>query len=305
MSFFNVFKRKTSAKAVFLGLDGSGKSTFLSFLQEGKFVQHTPTMGKRKVEMDVNGTRISLFDMGGQADFRKLWFDELKTAKCVVFVIDESASYRFQEAREELDKILPMLRDNNINLLVVANKHDDPNAVDLSKIIENFNLFSLENVEILETSAKTGYGMANAFGKFYSLLTGEEIKKMTFARAISLFSPAGEPITTKIDETRFEQIALEGGFLAAITQFSQSKLEACAPGEIQFITFESEENGTFLVARTKNYIGSLLWQEDMGVTLDKSKEALKDLMFHVENACDPADTATVAFNVEQYITNLM
>ncbi|MHA1476274.1 MAG: ADP-ribosylation factor-like protein, partial [Promethearchaeota archaeon] len=38
-------KRKTKNKSIFCGLDSSGKSTIISFLQEGRFVEHVPTMG--------------------------------------------------------------------------------------------------------------------------------------------------------------------------------------------------------------------------------------------------------------------
>lgn len=300
MSIFSRFKRKTNSKAVFLGLDSSGKSTFISFLQEGRFIQHMPTMGKRKLEMDVGGTRISLFDMGGQQDFRNMWFGEMKTAKCVVFVIDKAASHRFGEAKEEFKKLLPMIEKNKTKLLIIANKHDLPNAVSMSDIIEEFDLLELDNFEIIEVSAKTGYGMANAFAKFYTLLTGEQVNKTTFARAISVFDTTGVPIVTEVDETRFERSALQGGFLVAITQFSQMKLTGS-----KFITFESKDSGTFLVYKSNNYIGSLLWTKDLGVTLEQSKEALQDLLNHLEDAVTPEDSKTVAFHVEHYVSNIM
>ena len=98
MGIFDAIKRKTDYKAVFLGLDSSGKSTIISFLQTGRFVEHVPTMGKKMSEIDVCGARLSLFDMGGQRDFRDLWLGEVKTARCVVFVIDRSNPERFSEA---------------------------------------------------------------------------------------------------------------------------------------------------------------------------------------------------------------
>ena len=107
MGIFDALRRKTRQKAVFLGLDNSGKSTIISFLQSGKFVEHTPTMGKKMSEMDIGGTRISLYDMGGQKDFRELWMGEAKTAKVIVFVVDRAAPERFVEARGELRQSSP------------------------------------------------------------------------------------------------------------------------------------------------------------------------------------------------------
>ncbi|HME55692.1 MAG TPA: ADP-ribosylation factor-like protein [Candidatus Lokiarchaeia archaeon] len=304
MSLFDIFRRKTNAKAVFIGLDSAGKSTIIDFLREGRFIQHTPTMGKRKLEIDVEGTRISMFDMGGQQSFRDLWFGEIKTSKCVVFVIDEAAPHRFEEARMELEKLLPEIKKNSIKLLIIANKHDLPNAVSISEIIETFGLLDLDNFEILEISAKTGYGMANAFAKFYSMLTGKLVKKLNFAGAISVFTSGGVPIITECDQNRFERVALEGGFLSVITQFSQMKLPE-EEGETQFILFESRENGTFIVARSKDFIGSLLWYKDLGVTVEQSKIALGDLLNHLENSCADADQDTISFHVEHYVSNIM
>lgn len=304
MSLFDIFKRKTNAKAIFIGLDGAGKSTIIDFLREGRFIQHTPTMGKRKLEIDVEGTRISMFDMGGQQSFRDLWFGEIKTAKCVVFVIDEAAQHRFEEALTEFEKILPEIKKRNLKLLIIANKHDLPNAASISQIIEAFGLLDLENFEIIELSAKTGYGMANAFTKFYSMLTGKQIKKINFAVAISVFTGDGIPIITEWDQNRFDRAELEGGFLAAITQFSQMKLPD-DPGETKFILFESKENGTFIVARSINFIGSLLWYKDLSVTVDQSKVALGDLLRHLETSYVDADQDTISSHVEDYISNIM
>ena len=297
-----MFKRKTDKKAVFLGLDNSGKSTIISFLQEGRFVQHTPTMGKKKLEMDVGGTRISLFDMGGQEDFRQMWLGEMKTAKCAVFVIDKAAPERFEEAKAEIDKLLPLIQENHINLLILANKHDLPGAVTLGKIIKDFGLLEVDNFEILDISAKTGYGMADAFSKFYTLLTGVQVKRNKLTKAISVYNYGGVPIVNQFD-TDIEKKAIEGGFLVAITQFCNMTLPEGQDSQI--ISFESESSGTFLVAKSKHYIGSLYWTEDLGVEISQSKTALHDLLDHLENTCDHQDNDSIAFHVEHYTTNMM
>jgi small GTP-binding protein len=303
MSLFNLFMRKTNAKAVFIGLDGAGKSTIIDFLRKGRFVNHTPTMGKRKLEIEADGTRISMFDMGGQQSFRDLWFGEMKAAKCVVFVIDKSTPERFDEAKSELDKVIPQIKKFNLKLLILANKHDLSNAVTMAKIIDVFGLLDLDNFEILEISAKSGYGMSNAFVKFYSMLTGKEVQKVNFAAAVSVYTSGGVPIITEMDQNKFERVALEGGFLSAISQFSRMKL----PGEeeTKYILFESKDHGTFIVAQSHDFIGSLLWYKDLGVSVDQSKIALGDLLEHLESSCAGADQDTISFHVEHYVTNIM
>ncbi|MFX0101276.1 MAG: ADP-ribosylation factor-like protein [Candidatus Hodarchaeota archaeon] len=304
MGLFDFFKRKTNHKAVFLGLDNSGKSTIISFLQEGRFINHTPTMGKKKLEMDVGGTRISLFDMGGQEDFRQLWSGEVNTAKVVAFVIDKAAPERFGEAIGELNKILPTILKNSIQLLIMANKHDIRSAAPLGTIIEAFGLTQLDNFEVVEISAKTGYGMADAFTKFYTMLTGEQVKKNKLTKGISVYNKGGVPIISQLDDVdNIERKAIEGGFLVAITQFCNLKMED--DEETNIISFESQKNGTFLVARSQHYIGSLLWQENLGVPIEQSKAALKDLLHHLENTCNHENEENIAFHVEHYTTNMM
>ena len=85
-------------KVVICGLDNAGKTTMVSFLQKGTFIEHTPTMGKEQSMIEVQGIRINLMDMGGQKDFRSLWLGEMKDAQCVIFMLDASAPERFCEA---------------------------------------------------------------------------------------------------------------------------------------------------------------------------------------------------------------
>ncbi|MHA1681087.1 MAG: ADP-ribosylation factor-like protein [Promethearchaeota archaeon] len=304
MGIFDRFRRKTNKKAVVIGLDNSGKSTLISFLQEGKFVEHTPTMGKRKLDLDIGGTRISLFDMGGQENFRAMWLGELKMAKVVLFVLDKSAPERFLEAKAEFDKIITMVQENHINLLILGNKHDVMGAASLGQVIEAFDLFKIDNFEIIDISARTGYNIAEAFSKLYSLLTGKQIKKTKLASAISVYNRGGVPIINQLEDVDdIERKAIEGGFLVAITQFCKMKLSDGE--ETSIIAFESKNSGTFLVAKSKHYISSLLWREDLKVPMEQSKEALMDLLEHLETTCDFEDENSVAFHVEHYTTNMM
>lgn len=299
------FLKKNKNKAVFCGLDNSGKSTIISFLQTGTFIKHTPTMGKKLQEIEVEGTRMSIFDMGGQSDFRDMWMGEIKTAKCVVFVVDTADLNRYDEAKEEFNKLLPLIMKNKINLLIMANKFDLNKESSMGKIIRKFNLIELDNFEIMEISAKTGYGMTDAFVKFYSLLTGETIAKSIFAKAISIYTKGGNPIliqTHLVEGDETNQKALEGAFLSAISKSTQMKVEK---DSMQITHFKSEDSGTFIVARSPNFIGSFLWTQLLGIEQAQSEEALKSLLTHLEKNADPNDEESIKYYSEHYITNLM
>ena len=97
MGVKNILKRifTKEKKVVITGLDSSGKTTLVSFLQNGTFIEHTPTMGKELTTLEVQGIRINIMDMGGQKDFRELWLHEMSDAECVIFMIDAYARERF------------------------------------------------------------------------------------------------------------------------------------------------------------------------------------------------------------------
>jgi small GTP-binding protein len=305
MGFFRLLGKESASKVVVLGLDNSGKSTILSFLQDGKFTPHVPTMGKQKKDLQIGNTRISLFDMGGQKDFRDLWFGEIKQAKVVMFVIDAADQDRFAEAKDALGSVLDGVKKACAKLLVLANKRDLLGAASMPEIISAFDLINVDNFEVLEVSAKTGYGMADAFSKLYSMLTGQQIHKSKMAKAISLFNYGGVPILSQFDRDQdaVETKSIEGGFLMAITCFANMKM--CSD-ETKVITFESAGHGTFIVARSLHYIGSLLWDKSLGVPIEHSKSAVKEMVEHLETVVsNPEDDSSVAFAMQQYVTNLI
>jgi len=297
--FWDRLRRKTNLKTIICGLDNSGKTTIVNFLKEGRFVPTTPTMGKEKKEIIVSGTKLELFDMGGKSAFRSIWLGEMRDSKCVLWVIDRSDTNRIHESRREFEKILPIAVKHKVKILIAANKWDLP-GMSIKDIIDVFELYKVDNFEILTISAKTGFGMVDFFTKFYSILTGKVIKKNIVAKAITIYDNSGIPLVMnkassaqQVDET-----ILEGGFLSAITAFANMKMENSN------IKFESADNGTFLIMRSNNYIGALLWEKDLGTPLDYSEEALKDLLEHLENTSN-GEQEDVELKVAHYATNLM
>jgi hypothetical protein len=119
-------------------------------------------------------------------------------------------------------------------------------------------------------------------------------------KAITVYNQGGVPIVDQLDSiAEVSRKAMDGGFLVAITQFSNMKL--ADEDQMTTISFESKENGTFVVAKTVHYIGSVLWQEGFGVPLEQSKEALTGLLKRLEASCDPEDIETVQRLVRDFI----
>ena len=270
-------------------------------METGSFIEHPPTMGKDKKELDISGTKITLFDMGGQTHFRKLWIGEIaKDTGCVVFVIDRSDPSRFEEAKAELQKLAPVLKKEGVKLLIFANKSDLSKSVPIDVIYETFSLNELDSFEIIPISAKTGFGMADAFIRLYSTLTGKIIKRQSVASAISIYSTGGIPLVTKyVNENDAADSCCEGGFLSAITSFAGLKMGN------NTVKIEGEDKNTFIIHRSTHFIGGLLWNTSLNIPIEESESALKELLIQLENTANCEDVDDVSFHVTQYCTNLL
>ena len=301
MGIFSSIKRKTNNKSIFCGLDNSGKTTIISFLKEGCFIEHTPTLGKTKQEFEVQGTKLTMFDMGGQSSFRKLWLGELtKDTKVVVFVIDRTAVNRFDEAKAELEVLIPIIKKENIKLLILANKSDLPTAAPIDILYDKLRLSDFDSFEFVEISAKTGYGMADAFIKFYSALTGSQLKKNVVASAVSIYNKGGVPLISKArNDEQLNNDVIQGGFLSAITSFANMKMGNTS------VKFESDKTGTFIIKSSLNFIGALLWNPRLSIPIEESEESLNELLNHLECMVEKDDPEMVSFYVTQYCTNMM
>ena len=283
-------------KIVITGLDSAGKTTMISFLQNGTFMEHAPTMGKELSQIEVQGIRINVMDMGGQKDFRSLWIGEASTAECVIFMIDAHARERFNEARDELWKLSSIFKKKP--LIILANKYDLQPVASIGEIIEALNLKDLPSFEVLPISCKTGYGIVKAFMKIYYKLTGKQLTQKTNLRAITVFDQGGIPLTSSSNED-----ILQGGLFTAINSFIKE-------------SFNSELNqlkmGGHLIIfkRSKHLMGSIVVREKDNIDIQEAESGLNDLLLHLEHMCpelekDQLDSEKIVYLVEQYASNLL
>ncbi len=283
-------------KIVITGLDSAGKTTMISFLQNGTFMEHTPTMGKELSQIEVQGIRINVMDMGGQKDFRDLWIGEAASAECVIFMIDAHARERFNEARDELWKLSSIFKKKP--LIILANKYDLHPVASISEIIAALNLKELPSFEVLPISCKTGYGIVKAFMKIYYKLTGKQLTQKTNFRAITVFDQGGIPLTSSSNED-----ILHGGLFTAIHNFVKesfnSDLDQLKMGE-HLILFK----------RSKHLMGSILVNDKDNVDVKEAESGLNDLLLHLEHMCpelekEQLDSGKIEYLVEQYASNLL
>jgi small GTP-binding protein len=118
---------KNVKKVSVLGLPGVGKSTLLKMLAGDKIPQdYVPTIGLDfgNIEIGANNT-ISLWDLGGQDQFRFMW-DGLLRGTSVIIAVTDSTKAGALKTKEFVEKYSKF---NGSKLIVLANKQDLPGAL--------------------------------------------------------------------------------------------------------------------------------------------------------------------------------
>lgn len=298
MGIKNIINRILSKekKIVITGLDYAGKTTMVSFLQTGTFIEHTPTMGKEQTTIEVQGVRMELVDMGGQRDFRSLWRGELKDASFVIFMVDAADRDRFDEAKEELWKLASLIEEKP--LIVLANKYDKTDVASIKDIIDALNLSELSSFEIIPISCKTGFGIVKAFRKIYYRLTGKQLTKRMKPKALTIFDKGGVPLTS----TSYDDV-LKGGLFSAICSFVKESFQK----ELNRLKLEGN---TIIFKRSDHLMGSIVLDDGENVSINEAEDGLEELLNHLEHMCpelekEELDQEKLKFLVEQYATNLL
>merc|ERR1712062_888520 len=159
--------KKAAKKILLLGLDNAGKTTILYKLTLDELVTTIPTVGLNieTIEYtDVKDRHIEFqaWDLGGQKKIRDLWAQYYQGTDAIIFVIDSNEPTRLTEVREELCSMLKhLLLDAKVPLLILANKQDLPQSINVNEITMALDLESLTDRRwmIQETCAMTGEGL--------------------------------------------------------------------------------------------------------------------------------------------------
>jgi small GTP-binding protein len=145
-----------TVKIALIGAGGVGKSTIASRLVTGSYINKTMTVGL-DVEswnlQDCNGDcliRASLFDLGGQEQFRFFQEELLKGSLLVLVVFDVSRFPTFLDIDDWLNMIQEIPKDR---CLLIGNKVDEGISVPEEFIQNRSNELGINYILI---STKTG-----------------------------------------------------------------------------------------------------------------------------------------------------
>lgn len=130
--------KKRVLKIMLVGLDNSGKTTFIKGVRHnykgtiGNGVGETaPTIGYNNENFVKNNYEYKIYDMSGQSKYREMWSNYCKEIVGIIFVIDSSDSLRLQVVANELELLLEQhdIKNRPIPILFLANKSDLPGAL--------------------------------------------------------------------------------------------------------------------------------------------------------------------------------
>lgn len=108
-----------------IGVQGSGKTTFVNLLNNGMFSNDTiPTAGVVNWPISVSNLLFKIYDIGGQRRFYPLWQDYFDKVDLVIFMLDLGDCEKLEESLERLHTVIEILNEKGLALCIIGNKVD-------------------------------------------------------------------------------------------------------------------------------------------------------------------------------------
>ena len=171
-----------------LGLDNAGKTTLHEQIKTlylpsapAPKLKTVPTVGQNVSTITLPDMYLKVWDVGGQHSLRKLWQSYYASCHAIVFVIDSTdigdgnvdagePGGRLDECRLVLEDVLQNSETDGVPLLVLANKQDREDCVEVvrikeglvKKVFEGAKGGSIRDSRVLPVSALTGTGVKEA-----------------------------------------------------------------------------------------------------------------------------------------------
>lgn len=251
---------KKGIPLVIIGLPKAGKSTFVQRIRTGEFVSTRTTMGMQFESAEIGDARFDIFDLGGHETYRKtIWQTYIKLAYGLVFVLDSADKDNFEIAKEEFWKSIDLKgTQDEFLILILCNKSDLDESLDLESIINFFEFYKLaekENVsfQFFKTSMKSGENIQAALNWLSGNTSRIAQKRKIDPQMFMLADLEGFPIL-EIDKMELsEDPSLMAGFMSAIESFSKQLF-----GKNGILQFMQSGDYKYIVKTDDKYIYSLI-----------------------------------------------
>ncbi|KAI4861867.1 putative ADP-ribosylation factor [Hypoxylon rubiginosum] len=204
-SLYLLARRQEEYSVILLGLDNAGKTTFHEQAKSLFLPEHpdpklktVPTVGQNVSTLTLPDMYLKIWDVGGQLSLRRLWQSYYASCHAIVFIIDSTdigdgnlgeygsgddndaaaiaaarAAHhagRLDECRLVLEDVLQNSETEGVPLLILANKQDREDCVEVvrikeglvKKVFEGEKASSIRDSRVLPVSALTGTGVREA-----------------------------------------------------------------------------------------------------------------------------------------------
>lgn len=184
----SLFFSPAEYSVILLGLDNAGKTTFHEQVkalfhpdQPEPKLRTVPTVGQNVSTITLPDMYLKLWDVGGQLSLRALWHSYYSSCHAIIFIIDstdigdgqierDQNNGRLDECRAVLEDVLQHSETEGVPLLILANKQDREDCVEVvrikeglvKKVFEGEKSASIRDSRVLPVSALTGTGVREA-----------------------------------------------------------------------------------------------------------------------------------------------
>ncbi|MBN3321820.1 ARL8A protein, partial [Atractosteus spatula] len=149
LDWFKALFWKEEMELTLVGLQYSGKTTFVNVIASGQFSEDMiPTVGFNMRKITKGNVTIKLWDIGGQPRFRSMWERYCRGVSAIVYMVDAADPEKIEASKNELHNLLDKPQLQGIPVLVLGNKRDLTGALDEKELIERMNLSAIQDREI-------------------------------------------------------------------------------------------------------------------------------------------------------------
>lgn len=157
---------KATFKILLLGNGGVGKTAVVQRFVHGKFTaQYQMTIGMEPYSRyeTINGVKVvySLWDIAGQEKFKAMRQIFFQGARATIIVFDLTRRETFEKVRQWMEESAAEASDQLF--LLIGNKYDLDDEREISFNQASELAKELNFIDYIETSAKTGVNVEDAF----------------------------------------------------------------------------------------------------------------------------------------------